>query len=301
VTTRRFPEKALDLSGRVVRAMGHDGALEAAAAVAFWFFLSLLPLLVVVGFLVGLVARTRGVDALVGPLLDVVPATAEEIVRSEVERMAGAHTAPLAPLGVAGYLWTASSGLHHLMDVVEVAARAKRRPWWKQRGIALGWVLVGLAAAVAVAWFLVQVDSSLHERVHHAAGHLMGVVHKHDRGAFSAQRYTPDRQAFAAAVMLVVGTALLAGFYRFSFDRPRRARHCIWPGAVAAVVSWLLVSWAFGGYAVSIGNYALYYGSLAAVAVLLMWLYLTSLSLVVGAEVNAQLECGADRGRGDGK
>ncbi len=51
-----------------------------------------------------------------------------------------------------------------------------------------------------------------------------------------------------------------------------------------------MVSWAFGNYAVSIGDYALYYGSLAAVAVLLVWLYLTSLTLVIGAEVNAQLE-----------
>jgi membrane protein len=56
------------------------------------------------------------------------------------------------------------------------------------------------------------------------------------------------------------------------------------------VVFWLIVSWAFGAYAVSVSAYALYYGSLAAVAVLLVWLYLTSLSLVLGAEVNADLE-----------
>ena len=63
-----------------------------------------------------------------------------------------------------------------------------------------------------------------------------------------------------------------------------------WPGALAAVASWLVVSWFFGLYVVSMSSYALYYGSLAAVAVMLIWLYLTSLSLVVGAQVNAQLE-----------
>ena len=52
----------------------------------------------------------------------------------------------------------------------------------------------------------------------------------------------------------------------------------------------MLVSWAFEAYALSIADYALYYGSLAAVAVLLVWLYLTSLALVLGAEMNAQLE-----------
>ena len=83
---------------------------------------------------------------------------------------------------------------------------------------------------------------------------------------------------------------LLAGFYRTAFDQPASRRPpSVWPGTLGAVVSWLVVSWGFGAYAASIANYALYYGGLAAVAVLLVWLYLTSLSLVVGAEVNAQL------------
>jgi len=90
--------------------------------------------------------------------------------------------------------------------------------------------------------------------------------------------------------MLVTGAAFLAGFYRYAVEHPAGVRRRVWPGAVAAIVSWLIVSSAFGNYAVSIADYALYYGSLAAVAVLLIWLYLTSLTLVVGAEVNAQLE-----------
>jgi membrane protein len=58
---------------------------------------------------------------------------------------------------------------------------------------------------------------------------------------------------------------------------------------------WLAVSWAFGNYVISLAEYAVYYGSLAAVAVLLLWLYLTSLSLLLGAEVNAILEGVRDR------
>ncbi|MBV9950275.1 MAG: YihY/virulence factor BrkB family protein [Myxococcales bacterium] len=272
--------------------MRAHGAFEAAAAVAFWFFLSLLPLLVLVGFLVGQVARSRGVDALVTPLLEVVPATAEDIVRSEVQRLAGGHAAPLAPLGVAGYLWTASSGLHNLMDLLEAANRATRRAWWKQRAIALGWVVIGLATATALAWLIVRIDSALHGPVRRAAGHVAAGVHRRDHAGFASRLHTPDLQAVTAGLMLVAGTSLLAGFYRFAVEGPRRARRPIWPGAIAAVVSWLAVSWAFSAYAVSIGDYAVYYGSLAAVAVLLVWLYLTSLSLVLGAEVNAQLEGG---------
>jgi membrane protein len=265
--------------------MDAHSAFDAAAAVAFWFFLSLMPLLVVVGFLLGLVARTRGVDALVGPLLDVVPTTAEGLVRDEVERLAGGSASSLAPLGVAGYLWTASSGLHSLMDVFERAAQVRRRPWWQQRAMALGWVIIGLAVTCLLAWLLVEIDSALRDRAYRSAMRMGGALKRHvHRGA------APNEQVIAAALMLLVGMTLLGGFYRFAVEHPARVRRRVWPGTVTAVACWLIVSWGFGAYVVSIGNYALYYGSLAAVAVLLVWLYLTTLSLMVGAEVNAQLE-----------
>jgi membrane protein len=280
--------------------MGVHRAFEAAAAVAFWFFLSLVPLLVMAGFLVGQVVRARGVNALVAPLLEVVPTTAEDIVRTEVERLAGASSAPLAPLGVAGYLWTVSSGLHSLMDVFARAAPVKPRAWWKQRSIALGWVIVGLAATVSIAWVLVRVDAVLRRGARHSAFHAVDGQAPWTRPARAIPHiapgfYSPDRQAIAAVLMLVVGTTLLAGFYRLAVAHPRGVRRRIWPGAVTAVLCWLVVSWAFGAYAASIADYAVYYGGLAAVAVLLVWLYLTSLSLMVGAEVNAQLEAGHGR------
>jgi membrane protein len=94
----------------------------------------------------------------------------------------------------------------------------------------------------------------------------------------------------AALSMSAAGMAFLAGFYRFAVARPSRRRRYVLPGTIAAVACWLIVSWAFGTYVASTADYALYYGSLAAVAVLLVWLYLTSLALIVGAEVNALFE-----------
>ena len=71
---------------------------------------------------------------------------------------------------------------------------------------------------------------------------------------------------------------------------PRGVRRRVWAGTIVALVLWGLVSWAFGTYVKAIADYAVYYGSLATVAVILLWLYLSSLSLLVGAEVNAHLE-----------
>jgi membrane protein len=90
-------------------------------------------------------------------------------------------------------------------------------------------------------------------------------------------------------MMLLVGSLFLASFYRFAVEQPRRAKGRVWPGTIAALACWLGVSWGFGVYAASMADYAVFYGSLAAVAVLLVWLYLTSLSLIVGAEVNTLL------------
>jgi membrane protein len=310
--------RALGLAHRFVQGLRAHNAFEAAASIAFWFFLSVVPLLVLVGFLVGQIARTRGVDALLAPLLDVVPGSAESLLRSELERLAGGGAASIAPLSVIGFLWTASSGLHNLMDVFEIAVRAARRSWWKQRAIALGWVATGLAATCVLAWVLVTVDSAFHEL---DAGPVPASVasatpqppsqipssHALDRGVGHVQSaparvhgalkrrvhkvlQTPHEQVLVGALLLVAGMALLAGFYRFAVEHPPGVKRRVWPGAATAIASWLLVSWGFEAYALSIADYTLYYGSLAAVAVLLVWLYLTSLSLVLGAELNAQLE-----------
>jgi membrane protein len=307
---------------RLARGLIDSEAFKSAAAVAFWLFLSLVPLLVFLGFLVGQVTRRRGVDALLGPLLDVIPAAAEAIVRDELERLAGRSSAPVAPVSVASYLWTASSGLHNLMDLFESMARARPRPYWKQRAIALVWVVGGLAAACVLALALVRFDSATRTRepaVARAAstspagplssGGTSGHSLEPSRGPQRARvpssapapgspapgskprarggLTTPLGQAFAATSMLVVGTLFLASFYRFGVERRGTERRRVWPGTAAALACWLGVSWGFSAYVASIADYALFYGSLAAVAVLLIWLYLTSLSLIVGAEVNA--------------
>jgi membrane protein len=320
---RRLAKDAVALSrlaGRFVRALRAHDAFGAAASIAFWIFLSLVPLLVLVGFLVGQVARVHGVDALIGPILEIVPEAAEGLVGKELQRLAGAGSTSVAPLGVVGFLWTASSGLHNLMDVFENAVNVRRRAWWKQRALAIGWVIVGLATACALAWLLVRTDAivnaydpapaaSAHDASAGAAPSSATLGKRApDRAAqtrpqtptarpktnlrrrVSKALHTPDEQLIAALLMLVTGAVFLAGFYRFAVEHPAGVRRRVWPGAITALLSWLVVSWAFGNYAVSIADYALYYGSLAAVAVLLMWLYLSSLTLVMGAEVNAQLE-----------
>jgi membrane protein len=284
---------------RVGAGLLEHNALEAASSIAFWFFLSFIPALVFAGFVLGQLARSRGVHALLDALFDVAPSGATAIIASELERMAGASGTALGPIGVVGFLWTSSSGIHNLMDVFEIAVRVKRRPWWKQRVMALGSVLAMLAVAVFASWLVIEIEGH-HVRHHRNAAELAQAPRWHFptlppvrapvRAWFRHLLDTTPEHVAAGVLLLALSTALLAGFYRFAVEHPIGVQRRAWPGAFAAVGCWLVASWGFGRFVATLADYTVYYGSLAAVAVLMIWLYLTSLALLIGAEVNAQLE-----------
>ena len=302
----------------------HD-VLLAAPAMAFHFFLSLLPLLVFIGYVVGLVARRRGVDAVLSPLLDNLPGTSETVVKAEGERLAGGAGAALGPVAAATFLWIASGGTHGLMNAVENVVGAPRRPWWKKRVLSLAWVVASLAAFALAALAIVQWDAVVHPRelrplvpltaatstdtrvspsvsgVSSSSSKRVSASSPHVQQIDSSPRDTIRRRrqqvvrtggehALALTLSLPFATAVLAAFYRFSVNHSKRVTRRVLPGAALAVVLWMVISWAFGLYVSTLAEYAVFYGSLTAVAVLLVWLWLTSLAILVGAELNSQLE-----------
>ncbi len=323
---------------RVARAahrLGHGLALHdvllAAPAMAFHFFLSLLPLLVFIGYVVGLIARRSGVDAVLSPLLDNLPDAAESVVKKEVARLAGGSGAALGPLAAAMFLWIASGGTHGLMNAVENVIGAPRRAWWKKRVLSLAWVVASLAGFALASFALVQWDAAMHPsgrtgpvpvataRRGAASGRSPGstvalspasaktttdsesatppLTHQSDPQLPETPRRRRQRiirsggeRLLALALSVGLATAVLAAFYRFSVSHAKRVTRRVLPGAVLAVALWLVISWAFGLYVSTLAEYAVFYGSLAAVAVLLVWLWLTSLAILVGAELNSQLE-----------
>jgi len=243
----------------VVKRLFIDHAFDHAATMAFYFFLGMIPLLVFGGLLIGNVVQREGADALAAPLYRAMPRVAAHLVRDELDAIAKADSPSIAPLSAAGFLWLTTNGVHNLMDVFELLVGARPRSWMQQRLIALGWVIGGLGATAAMTWFLILL-SGLASRVVSLA-------------------------LFIA--LLGVGLGL---FYRTAVVRPLGVRRYVWKGTVVALLLWGLVSWAFGAYVTTIAHYAVFYGSLATVAITLLWLYLTSLALLIGAEVNAILE-----------
>ena len=309
---------------RGVHRLGHGlvlhDALLAAPAMAFHFFLSLMPLLVFVGYVVGLIARRRGVDAVLSPLLDNLPGIAEAVMKKEVERLAGAGGTALGPVAALTFLWIASGGTHGLMNAVENVVGAPKRPWVKKRLLAFAWVIASLLAVAAASVTLVRWDAVVHPQ---ASPSVSASVTSSPPSAVSSSKAPPrhssvtsarpqkeeqpasldagrrrrsrfvrsgGEHALALALSVLFATAVLAAFYRLSVHHSRRVQRRVLPGAVLAVVLWLVISWGFGLYVSTLADYAAFYGSLAAVAVLLVWLWLTSFAILVGAELNAQLE-----------
>lgn len=294
-----FWKRVLRAVVRLAQGLYFHDAFRVAPAMAFHFFLSLLPLLVFGGWVIGALVRQRGADTILEPFLASLPATTETIVEREAHRLGGADR--LGPLAALGFLWIASGGAHGLMDAVEGVVGAPRRPWWKQRLLAAVWVLATLAAIAVASLAVIKWDDTFHEdettsaavappspapargtaRSHSTAPRLRRSMRMLDSGG---------ERALALVFSLAGAIVGLAGFYRLSVSHVKRVRRRVFPGAALAVALWLVISWGFGLYVRTLTDYAVFYGSLAAVAVLLVWLWLASLAILVGAELNAQLE-----------
>lgn len=171
-------------------------------------------------------------------------------------------------VAVGAGLWAASSGTSHLVEAVNIAydEDTDDRPFWKRRLLAIaltGWFAVSLGAIVTT----ISIGAAL-------ASGAVGVVVE------------------GASWLLcgVIAAVALAGLYRYSPDRDEPEWTWVSPGAIFAIVAFLVVSIAFRVYVANFGSYNETYGSLGAVIVLLTWLYLTALVVILGAEINAESE-----------
>jgi membrane protein len=275
-------QRVWNLTRSVVKGLFKHHAFDHAATMAFYFFLGTIPLLVFAGLLVGNIVQREGAEELSGPLYRAMPKVASDFFHNELYKIADASAPTVAPLSVLGFLWLTTNGVHNLMDVFEILVHARPRSWWKQRVIAVVWVVAGLGALAAMTWIVLLVNGAA---IGLSAHHFPALIQR--IGDFLAKGW---QRVGVLALFLGMVSVGLAIFYRTAVVHPPGIRRRVWTGTFVALVLWGLVSWAFGTYVKTIAHYAVYYGSLATVAVILLWLYLTSLALVVGAEVNAHLE-----------
>ncbi|MFO0761222.1 MAG: YihY/virulence factor BrkB family protein [Byssovorax sp.] len=233
----------------------------AASAMAFDTFLGLIPLAAMAGYVLG---HLHEMDAILfAPILRAVPAPAQDMIRSAFLRLSDASTPALTAISLIAFLWVSSAGLSTAMYVFEVMFHSRPRPWWWRRLIAMGCVIgavILLAVVVALAIFIANYTGNI-------GGQIV---------------------AFAMPTLVVIG--MLSIFFKIAIRGPRPLRRRILPGAITTVVLWAIVSAAFSFYVTTLARYTTLYGSLAAVAIFLFWLWLLALGMLAGGEVNAILE-----------
>ena len=243
-----------------------------------WLFLALIPLLALGGWAISLVLR--GDNATLANLsvwLDVTPSAVHELVDQHAERFSGRA---LAPIALVGAVYLASGAFDTVMAAFERTVPSAPRSWWTRRGLAVVCVLCVLCSLALGAWVALQL----------AGGPDLVLRLLPKPNGFEDLGLDVDGPRFVGiSVSIAIITLLIAGFFRIGVRRdvPRRR---VWPGTFVTMFITAFASYLFAVYAQTIARFALYYGSLAAVAILMAWLWLCSFALLLGAEVNVYLE-----------
>jgi membrane protein len=246
-----------------------------AAGVAFFAFLAIPPALIAALTLYGLVAEPQTVARQMQGLAGSLPREAQPLIADQLNAVVSGSNGALS-LGLAVSvllaLWTASSGTSNLMAAVNIAYdEQETRGFLKLRAIALALTLGAIVFMLLTLFLLAAVPPLLQAL-------QLGIV-----GTILAQVLR-----WALLVALVI--AALAIVYRLASNRD--APKFVWtsPGAIIATVLWVLGSGLFSLYVNNFGSYNKTYGTLAGIIVFLLWLYLTSYIILLGAEINAEAE-----------
>jgi len=266
-----------DVAIRVKDDLRDDHVSLSAAGVAFFGFLALIPALAAVISVYGLVAEPADVQRRMNELFTALPAEARDLLTDQITRLTESSSSSLGVglvISVALALWSASSGMAHLLEAINIAyGEQDQRGPVARRGIALVMtvgVLVVVGLAVAGFGAAAALDDS-----NTVVRWLVRVV----------------TWVVAAAVFV----AVLAVLYRHGPDRDEPRWRWVSPGAVVALVGFLAITVGFGVYVSNFGSYDQTYGSLASIVILLFWMYLSAFAVVLGAELNSELEHQAGR------
>jgi membrane protein len=265
-----------DLAKRTIRDTMAHNVVDQAAELAFYFLMALFPLLIFLISIVGLVASRSGLDAqLVHWLTETMPHSASGIVQHVVQQTThGAGSGKLS-FGIALSLYMASSGMVAVIEGLNTAFNRQPRSWIKQRFTAL-WLTVVIGFFMLLAVGIILFGNWI-------VGWMGGRV-----GLGSLAALFWEIVQWPVAVFLVI--LAFAIVYRYAPNKQRAAWKWITPGAGIGVLLWLAASFGFRVYLMYFNTYASTYGSLGAVIVLMMWFYITAIAILLGGEVDAEVE-----------
>jgi membrane protein len=267
------PRGWMDIAKRTAKEVKQDQVPLLAAGVAFYTLLSLFPAVIAGVSIYGLVADPETVRQQLDRLTQMLSPETATIVGQQIRQVtsgAGGALGLATVFGILTALWSASSGMKALITGVNLAYdETETRKFLKLRGLA---ILLTLGAMVLLAL---------------AAATIVGYPPVADNLPVGLRWIVSILRFAILAVLLVVGLAVL---YRYAPDRDEPRWTWVSWGSGIATLLWVVASIGFSIYANSFGNYNETYGALAGIIILMFWLFLTAFVVLVGAELNTEME-----------
>ena len=265
----------MDVARRTLKEVKADNVPITAAGVAFYAMLALAPTMVALVSIYGLVTTPEESAKQVEGLTRALPGEAARLLVDQLKSITGSDSSGLGvklAVSLVGLLWSASSGTTALIRGLDIAYdETEERGFVKLRARALVLTVVAIVGAALVLGLTLALPAILDAAGLSSVGKTVGLV-------------------LRWPLLGILGLLTLAALYRYGPDRDKARWRWVSPGAVVAALLWVVGSGLFAFYAGRFASYNETYGTLAGAVVLLLWLYLTSLAILVGAELNAELE-----------
>ncbi|QJC52970.1 YihY/virulence factor BrkB family protein [Paenibacillus albicereus] len=272
-----FTTRAVELGKNLYARFQDDEVPALGAQLTYYLLLSFFPFLIFLVSLLGFL-NLNG-DELIADMIAIMPAEGGDTVRTILGEVSTGGSGALLSVGMIGTIWAASNGVNAIIKGLNKAYDEEEdRPFWKVRGLSLLATVVLAVVVILVVVLLVfgrGIGEFLFEWLSYPAG-------------FEAT-WAIIRYVLPLAAMVLVFTLL----YWITPNRRLTFRQAL-PGACFASLGWVVTSVAFSFYVSQFGNYTKTYGSLGGVIVLLVWLYLSSIIIVLGGEINAALHFGSE-------
>jgi membrane protein len=281
------PESPTDLKGRslfgvlkrTVKEFSEDNITDWAAALTYYGVLSIFPALIVLVSVLGLIGESA-TQPLIDNLGSVAPGPAQDIFRSAIENLQGSQGAAgvFFVIGILGAIWAASGYIAAFMRASNaIYDMPEGRPIWKTLP-----VRVGLTVLLIVLTVISAVAVTLTGSLASEAGNLIGL------GDTAVTVWDIAKWP----VLLLLVSFMFAVLYWAAPNVKQPGFRWISPGGILAVVGWVIASAAFAFYVANFGSYNKTYGALAGPIVFLVWLWISNIMILLGAEFNAELERG---------
>jgi membrane protein len=261
-----------------------DNLLGRAAELGFYFLFALFPTLFCASSLLGLAARSASsiYDKLLHYLAVVIPHAAMGTVLATFNETTAAATSGKLTFGVVAALWSASVGFSAIQDSLNTVYKVSEgRSYFHARFSAIG---VTIVLAILVTLTLASMLASdflariAHDRIYHH---------------FLANVVVLVTRSLGWVVVTALVTLFFAVIYYWAPDVKKNCWRWLTPGSAIGILVWILASIGFRVYLHFFNNFSVTYGSLGAVIILLTWFYITGLTLLLGAEINSQIEAAA--------